>query len=194
MALTPEQQQAAVDLEAAKGAPLSKSSFDEGLANEITTPIQVYTLKPNVQPTIELGRFLKPDNKTLVGIFFDGVLTASSASTTFLSMPVLADQWQIVSPFCTSMRFKDNTLIGNDAFIRTEVTFQGVPWFRFKHQMGPENFPNRSTSNLVIPRFLIPPGAKGFVFFEADVNPPAEMQFSVGGSIVALKPGVIPSF
>jgi len=190
---TPEEE-AALALESAKGSKLIESTFDVGLGNEIVTPVQQYSLKPTVQPVIDVKNFLAPPNKTLVGIFFDGVLTASSASTTFLSMPVLPEQWQIVSPFCTSMRFKDNTLIGNDAFIRTEVSFQGVPWFRFKHQMGPENFPNRSVSNLVIPRFLIPPGAKGFVFFEADVNPPAEMQFSVGGSIVALKPGVIPSF
>jgi len=189
------QELAAQNLERGKGKKLIESTFDVGLGNEIVTPVQQYSLKPTVQPVVDLRDFLAPPSKTLVGIFFDGSLDASGASSTSLTMPKLPDQWQIITPFATSIRFLKITDQNSDAFIRTEISYQGVPWFRFKHQLGTTNFPNQNSSNVVIPRILIPPNAEGFVFFKVDMPVVGDtVNFSVGGSVIALKPGVIPSF
>jgi len=88
-----------LERERAKGVPVNRARFQAGLGEEITTPVQVYSMLPTIQPSVDLGRYLDAESNPVGGngiSAFDATVTTVSGTRTVILIPGIENQYMVV--------------------------------------------------------------------------------------------------
>jgi len=96
-----------LERERAKGVPINQSTFQNGLGDEILTPVQKFSMMPNIRLGIDLSRYLDASSNPVGGngiSSFDATVTTASGTRTVILIPGLQNQYMVVVGLHIAMR------------------------------------------------------------------------------------------
>jgi len=146
-----------LERERAKGVPINQSTFQNGLGEEIITPVQKFSMMPNIRLGLDLSRFLVPEaNPTGNAITsFDAVLTTASGAVTIITLPAF-DGFSLIYGGAMSMRSQSG--LADFGYMQLR---QMSPGGGTATLLVPAQFLTAAGAamqmNVLIPRLVIPP-------------------------------------